>query len=45
MKQNRALMLGLPVGDHVWLSIVWSAACIVIAIPIAGYLFRKRQVQ
>ncbi len=37
----RALMIGTPIGDHVWLSIVWCGAITVIAIPIAAYLFRN----
>jgi ABC-2 type transport system permease protein len=37
----RALMNGLPVGNHVWLSIVWFVAITVAAIPIAGHLFRS----
>ncbi len=37
----RALMLGLPVGNHVWLTIVWFAAIAIISVPIAGFLFRR----
>ena len=37
----RALMLGNPVGDHVWLSIIWFAAISVIAMPVATVLFRR----
>jgi ABC-2 type transport system permease protein len=36
----RALMVGTPVGDSLMLSIVWSIAIALVAIPIAGYLFR-----
>jgi ABC-2 type transport system permease protein len=41
----RALMLGLPVGNHAWIAVIWCVATIAIAMPVAGYLFRKRQVQ
>lgn len=37
----RALMLGMPVGDHAWLSVVWSVGITVISIPIAAYMFRN----
>lgn len=38
----RALMIGQPVGNHVWLSVVWSVGITVVAVPIASYLFRRR---
>lgn len=38
----RALMLGLPAGNHIWLSLVWSAATVAIALPLAAYIFRTR---
>ncbi len=41
----RALMNGLPVGDHVWLSIVWCLALTIVAVPIASYLFRNQSSQ
>lgn len=41
----RALMIGTPIGTHGTWAIVWSIAIIVISVPIAGYLFRKKQVQ
>ncbi|MFA6392210.1 MAG: ABC transporter permease [Patescibacteria group bacterium] len=39
----RALMLGTPVGDHVWISVVWFIGIIIVAVPIASYIFRNRQ--
>jgi ABC-2 type transport system permease protein len=36
----RALMLGLPLGSHLWLAIVWCLGITVVAIPAASYLFR-----
>jgi len=38
----RALILGTPVGDYVWLSIAWCVGTLIIAIPLASWLFRKR---
>lgn len=38
----RALMIGTPVGNHVWISIVWCLGITVFAVPLAGYLFRHR---
>lgn len=38
----RALMLGTPTGNHVWLTFAWCAAILVIALPVAAYLFRKK---
>jgi ABC-2 type transport system permease protein len=37
----RALMIGHPVGNHLWLAIVWCIGIIVVALPTAAYLFRK----
>lgn len=37
----RALMLGQPVGNHVWLSIVWCLVITAICLPITTYLFNK----
>jgi ABC-2 type transport system permease protein len=37
----RALMIGTPTGDHVWLSVVWFAGITIVAIPIAASLFRR----
>lgn len=38
----RALILNAPVGNHVWLAIVWSLAILVVAIPTASWLFRRK---
>jgi ABC-2 type transport system permease protein len=38
----RALLIGTPIGNHGWLAAIWSTAILVISIPIAAYLFRKR---
>ena len=38
----RALMVGTPMGNHGWLAVVWNIAFIVIAIPLAAWLYRRR---
>jgi ABC-2 type transport system permease protein len=38
----RALMNGMPVGNHVWLAIAWLIGIIVVCIPLAAYLFDKK---
>jgi ABC-2 type transport system permease protein len=38
----RALFLGTPIGNYGWLSVAWSLLILVIAIPIASYLFRHK---
>lgn len=37
----RALLVGTPMGDHYWISVVWCVAIIVISIPWAAWLFRR----
>ncbi len=37
----RALMIGTPVGNHAWIAVAWCIGIAVVAIPVAGYLFRK----
>lgn len=39
----RALMVGTPMGDSAWLSIVWCVAFTVISIPVASVMFRKHK--
>lgn len=38
----RALMLGTPVGDHLVMSVIWSVVILVVAVPIASWLFRRK---
>jgi len=38
----RALMLGEPIGNYAWLSIAWSVGILVVAMPLAAWLFRRR---
>lgn len=37
----RALMLGTPISNHLWLAVVWCVGIIIVAIPGAAYLFRR----
>jgi ABC-2 type transport system permease protein len=38
----RALLLGGPIGDSGWLAAAWLAAALLISIPLAALLFRRR---
>jgi ABC transporter DrrB family efflux protein len=38
----RALLIGAPVGDHVWLSVVWSIGAMAVAIPLTTWLFKRK---
>ncbi len=45
IEATRALMLGTPVGNHGWLAVAWCIGVLIVAIPIATLLFRRRAVQ
>lgn len=38
----RALMLGVPIGNYGWLSVAWSLGILLVAMPIAVILFKRR---
>ncbi|HSX05911.1 MAG TPA: ABC transporter permease [Candidatus Saccharimonadales bacterium] len=38
----RSLMNGLPVGNTVWLSVVWCLGILAVGIPLSSYMFRKK---
>lgn len=38
----RALFMGMPVGNTGWLAVVWWGGIVVVAVPLAGWLFRRR---
>lgn len=38
----RALILGVPIGNHGWLAVGWSLLALVIAVPVATRLFAKK---
>jgi ABC-type Na+ transport system ATPase subunit NatA len=39
---TRALLLGQPVGDHVWVAVVWCVGITVVSATAAGILFRRK---
>lgn len=38
----RALILGTPIGNFGWLSVMWSLIILVVAIPLASFLFKRK---
>jgi len=38
----RALLLGTPAGNSVWLAVLWWSGIALIAVPVAGALFQRR---
>lgn len=38
----RTLMLGMPIESYGWKSVVWSVAILLISLPIASWLFRRK---
>lgn len=38
----RSLLLGQPVGNHLWVSIAWCVGIIFVSVPIANWLFRHK---
>lgn len=41
----RALMVGTPIDNHITLAVAWCVGIIVVAIPVAAYIFRNRTSQ
>ncbi len=41
----RALILGSPIGNHGWLAVVWCVGMLVVALPLASILFRRKTSQ
>jgi ABC-2 type transport system permease protein len=41
----RSLMIGTPMGDHGWWSLAWGIGTLVIAMPIAAWLFKRKTAQ
>lgn len=41
----RALMLVASPGNHIWMSIIWCLGMLIVAVPLASYLFRKKTTQ
>lgn len=38
----RALILGTPIGNNGWLAVVWSIGILVVSVPVALFLFKRR---
>ena len=38
----RALMLGTPIGNYGWEAVIWNVGILVVAIPLASWLFRRK---
>jgi ABC-2 type transport system permease protein len=38
----RALLVGTPMGDAGWWSVVWSVGILVVSVPTAAWLFRRK---
>jgi len=38
----RALMLDTPIGNYAWMSVIWSVGTLIVAIPVAAFLFKKK---
>ena len=41
----RALMLGTPIGNHGWLAVAWCLAILIVCVPLAAYLFKRKTAQ
>jgi ABC-2 type transport system permease protein len=41
----RALILGTPIGNHGWLALVWCVGVLVVSIPLAAWMFRRKTMQ
>jgi ABC-2 type transport system permease protein len=38
----RALMFGQPAGDSIWKAVIWCLAILVLSMPTAAWLFRRK---
>lgn len=41
----RALLVGTPIGDYGWLSVIWCLGILAVSMPLAAYLFRRRSIR
>jgi ABC-2 type transport system permease protein len=41
----RALMLGRPIGNHGYIAVAWCLAILIVAIPLASILFKRKTAQ
>jgi ABC-2 type transport system permease protein len=38
----RALLIGTPLENHAWLSVIWSVGILLVAIPLSAWIFRRQ---
>lgn len=38
----RSLMLGTPIGNHGWMAAFWSIGILIVAMPLASVIFRRK---
>jgi ABC-2 type transport system permease protein len=38
----RSWLVGTPMGDSAWLALIWCVGIIVVCMPLAAYMFRRR---
>jgi ABC-2 type transport system permease protein len=38
----RGLMLGTPIGNHGWLAVAWCVGILIVSVPVAAWLFRRK---
>ena len=38
----RALILGTPMGNHGWMAVIWCVGILVVMMPLAAWLFKRR---
>lgn len=41
----RSLMIGTDMGNHAWLAVAWCIGILVVSIPIAAYVFKRKTMQ
>ena len=41
----RALLIGAPAGDSIWLSFVYGVVILAVSIPVAAWLFKRKTAQ
>lgn len=41
----RALILGTPIGNHGWLAVIWCVGVLIVVVPLAAILFKRRSTQ
>jgi ABC-2 type transport system permease protein len=41
----RALILGRPIGDHGWLAVAWCVGILLVAVPLASFMFKRKSTQ